>query len=313
MRYFLGKSGSPRYRHRLRVRAPTSQGDTVTSGVNQPSAIPSSLLRLFATLSALGLSIGAYGGQSSTKQPADDEELQEVVVTGTLIRGAAPTGSNVISISSSDVSATGASTTGQLLATVPQISNLFNSLPQISPIGSGGGATGANLQVIRPNLRNTPSPATSTGASTLVLVDGHRMVGVGIQQSAPDPEAVPPGAIERVEIVTDGGSSTYGSDAIGGVINFITRRSFDGIKADVRQGWADNYKTFDTNLTAGTRLGGGSVYISFNYAKHDDIFGRDRSYARQIDWSTGRLDWAPAHRAMCPTFRPTTSTMLCPA
>jgi len=252
------------------------------------SSLAASPLRYCVALSSLGLSVAAFGAQAPGAQKPNDEQLEEVVVTGTLIRGAAPTGSNVISVSSADVAATGAATTSQLLATIPQVANMFNVLPQIATTSAGAGTpTGGNIQVLRPNLRNTPSSASSTGSATLILIDGHRIVNVGVQQSAPDPEALPPGAIERVEIITDGGSSTYGSDAIGGVINFITRRTFDGVMVDARQGWADNYKTFDTNLTAGTKLGNGGIYVSYNYAKHDDLFGRDRSYVKTIDWNTG--------------------------
>jgi iron complex outermembrane receptor protein len=248
---------------------------------NQSSSMPTALLRLCVGLASFSLSVAAFGEAAVARQDQSDEQLEEVVVTGTLIRGAAPTGSNVISVSQQDVAASGVTTTSQLLATVPQIANMFNGLPQI-PIGSG-----TQLQVIRPNLRNTPAGNTTTGAATLILVDGHRLVGVGVKQNSPDPDALPPGSIERVEVVTDGGSSTYGADAIGGVINFITRRKFDGIQVGARQGWADNYKTFDTSITAGTDLGNGSIYGSYNYAKHDNLLGGSRSYVKDINWTTG--------------------------
>lgn len=221
---------------------------------------------------------------TSPTNQSDDADAQgnrDIVITGTVLRGTAPTGSNVISVSREDAKATGATTTSQLLATIPQISNMFNGLPQIAP------GTGTQLQVIRPNLRNTPSGNTATGAATLILVDGHRMVGVGISQSAPDPDAVPIGAIERVEVVTDGGSSTYGADAIGGVINYITRRRFNGVQVGGRYGFADNYRSYDGNATVGKDWGTGSIYLSYSYAKHDDVFGRDRAYAKAIDWNTG--------------------------
>jgi iron complex outermembrane recepter protein len=242
-----------------------------------------SLWKYSVTLCALGLSVAAFGEQAATQAatPADDQVLEEIVITGTLIRGAPPVGSNVITVSADDVKATGATSTFELLATVPQIASMFNGLPQNNP------GTGGSLQIQRPNLRNLPAGNTATGGATLLLLDGHRLVNAGVGQAAPDANSVPPGAIERVEIVTDGGSSTYGSDAIGGVINYITRRKFDGIQADVRQGWAENYKTFDTTLTAGTNLGRGGIYFSYNYSKHDNLLGHDRSYSKSIDWTTG--------------------------
>jgi iron complex outermembrane receptor protein len=227
-------------------------------------------------------------GASSEKNSSDSTEseegnpkLEEIVVTGTLIRGIAPAGAETLSVSNADIAATGAVSTDQVLANIPQIGNLFNGLPQIAA------GTGTNIQVVRPNLRNLPGAATSSGAATLVLVDGHRIVGAGVFQSAPDPDVVPPGVVERVEIVPDGGSSTYGADAVGGVINFITKRHFSGVQADGRFGFAGDYKTYDANATIGQDWGGGSVYVSYNYAEHDALFGHDRSYVKGIDWTTG--------------------------
>jgi iron complex outermembrane receptor protein len=199
--------------------------------------------------------------------------LNEVVVTGTLLRGVAPTGTNVLGVTPQDVQVSGAATAIQLLQTIPQSAS-FNTLQ--SPPGGFNTATSN-----RPNLRNLPGASTSGSASTLVLLDGHRLVGMGVTSTSPDPDVIPPGIIERVEVVPDGGSAIYGSDAVGGVINFITRKNFNGFDADARYGFGDNgYRTFDANATFGRSWDSGSAYLSYNYAKNDPIFGRDRDYVK---------------------------------
>jgi iron complex outermembrane recepter protein len=135
------------------------------------------------------------------------DSLDEVMVTGTLIRGAGPVGSYEITVDPSTIQAQGVVTTDDLLATIPQVSNLFNNVP-----GSVLNIAPNQIQVVTPNLRNL-SPPTGSSSSTLVLVDGHRIAGVGVTQSAVDPDVIPPGAIEGVEVVLDGGSATYGTTA----------------------------------------------------------------------------------------------------
>jgi iron complex outermembrane receptor protein len=220
--------------------------------------------------------------ESSLEQGESAErDKDEIVVTGTLIRGVAPVGSNVLSVGKADIDASGASSTTQLLATIPQLASYFNGLPQIGS-GEGGG-----LQILRPNLRNLPSSNTASGGSTLLLVDGHRIVASGVDQYYPDPETVPADVLERVEVVTDGGSATYGTDAIGGVINYITRRRFDGIRVRARAGYAEDYFQWDASVIAGKDWGTGSFYVSYSHNEHDEVFGRDRDYVRAIDTTTG--------------------------
>jgi iron complex outermembrane receptor protein len=198
-------------------------------------------------------------------------ELEEIVVTGTLIRGTTePVGTNVITTNQEAIAATGVTTTAQLLQTIPQLGS-FNNLQIPSAIGTG---------VNRPNLRELPGFESSGGSTTLVLLDGHRMVGMGLTTTSPDPDFIPPGAIERLEIVPDGGSAIYGSDAVAGVMNFVTRKKFDGLKVDGHFGKADSYHQADGNFTAGTDWGSGGVYASYSYAEHTALFVRDRDYAR---------------------------------
>jgi iron complex outermembrane recepter protein len=204
----------------------------------------------------------------------------EIVVTGTILRGAPPVGSNLISVGEAKLQESGATTANELLASVPQVSNLFNTVPNSRL------AVAANqIQVVRPNLRNLAGE-TSSSASTLVLFDGHRIASVGVTQNAVDPDLIPTIAIERVEVVTDGGSATYGSDAVGGVINFITRKRFDGLKVQAHYGFADDYEQYDAGAIIGKDWGSGSIFAAYNYQHNSPLFGRDRDFVRDVDFLT---------------------------
>ena len=214
-------------------------------------------------------------------------EVGEVVVTGTSLRKVAPAGAESFHLDATAITATSAISTDQLLADIPQL-NSFGVLP----ITENGGT---QLTVNRTNLRNLPQ-GVGGGSPTLVLMDGHRLVGEGVVQSYPDPDVIPPALIERVEVVTDGGSATYGADAVGGVVNFITKRDFNGVQAGVREGVGDHYNSTDVNLTVGKAWDRGSFYVGYNYSRHDPLFGRDRSYIRDINYATG----LPASRFCSP-------------
>jgi len=202
--------------------------------------------------------------------------LEEIVVTGTLLRGIAPVGAQTFVFDAEEMAATGRATTSQILSQLPQ-GGEFSREPAVR------GESGAAISINRPSLRNLGNEAASA-SSTLLLHNGHRLPGMGITQTGPDLDAIPSGAIERIEIVPDGGSAIYGSDAIGGVVNLITRKSFDGVSISARQGFADNYSPFDTSIIAGRDWDKISAFIAYDYVKTDKIFGRDRDWYNGLDW-----------------------------
>lgn len=234
-------------------------------------------VRAFATASITAIMIASATAVSAQEDDASDDD-ESIVVTGTLLRGVAPVGTNVVAITRDDVIATGASSANDLLSNIPQLGN-FNTIP------NGGANFGQ--PIVQTNLRNL---GASGGTTTLTLVNGHRLVGQGILQTYVDPQIIPPGIIERVEVIPDGGSSIYGSDAIGGVINFITRKRFDGVEAVARYGFADGYDTVDANATVGKDWGSGSAFVSYAYAWHNNIQGIERDYVTQDHTSFGGND-----------------------
>jgi iron complex outermembrane recepter protein len=216
--------------------------------------------------------------QDAEEEAAPEEKL--IVVTGTLIRGTAPVGSNAISLGQEKLAETGAQSSNELLASIPQVTNYFNRVP-VSDL-----AIAVNqIQISRPNLRNI-SGSNAASSATLILVDGHRIASAGVNQASIDPDLIPTGAIERVEVVTEGGSATYGADAVAGVINFITRKKFDGFKVGGHYGFAKNYWQYDAGITAGKSWDNGSAYVSYSYTKNDHLLGKERDYIHNLDYSS---------------------------
>lgn len=232
----------------------------------------------------LGTSAAAHaqntGGNGQTEDSAAQADA-EIVVTGTSIRGIPPTGSGLISVSRDDAKLIGAASTPELLATVPQL-NSFNTAPRTSNGGLGSFA---------PGLRGLPSSAT------LPLMNGHRLISGSTQQTNPDYPFLPELAIERVEIVADGASAIYGSDAVAGVVNFITRKRVSGIEANVRYGFADDYQALNAGGIFGHEWGSGSFVAAYQYSENSNITGADRSY-RSLDFRAG--GGIDTRSAVCP-------------
>ncbi|MCJ2185876.1 TonB-dependent receptor domain-containing protein [Novosphingobium beihaiensis] len=224
---------------------------------------------------ALAQSAGNAAGPGPEEQATVSDEI---IVTGTLLRGEPLIGSSSISLDSTKLQETAALSSNELLATIPQVTNYFNNVPLADL------AIAVNqIQISRPNLREI-SPETAASSATLILVDGHRIASAGVNQASIDPDLIPIGAIERVEVVTEGGSATYGADAVAGTINFITRKRFDGVKVDGHYGFADNYWQWDANATAGKDWGSGSAYVAYSYSKSDALYGRERSFIKDVNY-----------------------------
>ncbi|PQZ84549.1 MULTISPECIES: TonB-dependent siderophore receptor [unclassified Brevundimonas] len=225
-----------------------------------------------AAVVAITLAAGSATAQTAPAQapaqtpaPGEATEVGDVVVTGTSLRGVAPSGTNVVVVTREEIVATGVSNANDLLARVPQITNQFNTVPVA--VGGNGNST------VGPNIRNL-----GFGSSTLVLFNGERVVGTGITSTGVDPSVFPPQVLQGVEVVPDSGSSVYGSDAVGGVINFITRKRYDGLEVVAKAGLGDGYETREVGLLGGRDWGSGSAVLAYNYASHSNLFGADRDY-----------------------------------
>ncbi|HWI86392.1 MAG TPA: TonB-dependent receptor [Sphingomonas sp.] len=201
---------------------------------------------------------------------ASGENADEIVVTGSKIRGVAPVGSNLVSVGQETI---------EKIAPV-NISQLVNTVPSISTAGSL--AQGENaFSYYSPQIH---SLAGSSSNTTLVIVDGLRLPGGGTQFAQTDPNIIPVSAIQRVEVLADGASSVYGSDAVAGVVNFITRRTFDGLEANAQYGFADHYHNYDVNFIWGKKWETGGVYIAGAFSKQSKLRNRDRDFSSLGDY-----------------------------
>jgi iron complex outermembrane recepter protein len=242
-------------------------------------------------LAMAGVSIGALVAPfqvsaQATKPaaPADAESKDDIVVVGTLIRGTTAVGSQTITVGPAEIAAKGAFSTNELLSVIPQIANSFNGRIEADPRGIQGSGT----SITRPNLRNFPSSNTTSGALTLMLVDGLRLTPVGVNQASVDADIIPSAIIEGVDVVTDGGSSLYGADAVAGVLNFRTLRKFDGVKVDGNYGFGTtikSYKAWDASITAGTSWTGGNAYVSVSHTNRSEVLNGDTSWSNGVVFS----------------------------
>lgn len=223
----------------------------------------------------LGSTIAAACGLVSTHafaqgQSMTSEEIESIVVTGTMIKGVAPVGAPVLSMDETKISSVPVNNTAELLRDIPQI-------PAIGPsdTGTAVGGQGAERNFSFGSSINIRGIGPS---ATLMLVNGRRVALSGLSGYFYDPTVIAPEAIERIEVVPDGSSAIYGSDAIAGVVNIITRSEFDGVKTNVRYGFGDGFDQVRAGLTAGHSWDGGSAVVSYSFNKRSMLRGYDRDY-----------------------------------
>ena len=225
----------------------------------------------------IGSAIAAISTATAYAQTAvtqdDTDKTETVVVTGTSIRGATPVGQNLITVDRSAIEATGAQTVQQLLTTIPSVQGFGNAGQ-----GSFGSADASGT-----NAPTVHGLGASASNGTLVLIDGHRMPLTGLAHSLGDPNSIPAIALQRVEVLPDGASSIYGSDAVAGVINFITRKHYDGLEISAQGGFGDSYGTQNVGAVGGQSWDSGSVMVAYNWSSRDALSGADRQSFYALD------------------------------
>lgn len=237
-------------------------------------------------LSASALAFAAAPASAQTAQPAPtpapeeaSDEGEAIVVTGTILRGNATSVSPVGVLTADDLAARGQTTVAETLQTLS--GNAGGSLPNAFT-GNGAFAAGASAVSLRGLLTS----------NTLMLFDGTRVAYYPLADDATrnfvDANTIPQAVIERVETLKDGASSTYGADAIAGVINLITRREFNGLDVDYSEGWRSSGDGADQRhfsaIWGHGDLGsdGFNVYLAAEYQSDDYLWNRDVS----DQWST---------------------------
>lgn len=186
-----------------------------------------------ALCTALVFSLPVAYAQTSSTEGAS--EIEEVVVTGSRIRrNPLDEAAAIMDISRDDLNKSGVTNLGDALQNLPISGSAINSqfnVPGNSGFPQDGSGIGAGA--VELSIRNVGAKRT------LVLVDGRRWISGGSASgvsSTVDLNTVPANVIQRVEVLQDGASAIYGSDAIGGVVNIITNQAFEGMRFDAQAG-----------------------------------------------------------------------------
>ncbi|CAN7567866.1 TonB-dependent receptor [Pseudoxanthomonas sp. LjRoot143] len=233
----------------------------------------------------LGLAVPGVVLAQDAAPASGARTLDTVTVTGSRIKrtdveAALP----VTIIQKAEIEAQGITSAEQLLQFLNVASNASDSLASnagIAPADLRGnnGVSGANLR--------------GQGAdATLVLLNGRRVATHGLRGQAVDLNSIPFAAIDRVEVLRDGASAVYGTDAIGGVINFITRSDYQGITVnagfDVTQDGGGNIYTYSVLGGMGDiDSDGWNVWGTMNYRENEILLGSDRDYANTFQLDRG--------------------------
>lgn len=204
----------------------------------------------------------------------EKSEVEEIVVTGSNIRGGS-IASPVVRIDRTTMDRMGASTTQQVLERVTQnfggglaentTTSFVPGSDEANNIGFGAGV----------NLRGLGTDAT------LVLVNGRRLAPTGAGNFV-DVSQIPLGAIDRIEVVTDGASAIYGSDAVGGVVNILLRNNYDGAETRLRYGsTADGGPDeYIVEQTFGHSWADGNALLTYGYFDRGSLSRDHRPFAQ---------------------------------
>ena len=232
-------------------------------------AIRAALNQRNLTAAAIPVLLGVSqfaGAQTAGNAPADQksQSLETIVVTGSNIRRVdIETANPVVTIDRATIQQSGKATIGDLVQALPSISgNAAN--PQVNN-GGAGGTSGASLRGLGT-------------VRTLVLINGHRLTSTN---GAADLNAVPANLVERIEVLSDGASAVYGSDAIGGVVNIIMRSNYQGAELTTGYGITDrdDGQRKEVSFTFGQTTDKGSAIGGVNYNKLNSIAAGNRDFS----------------------------------
>ena len=253
-----------------------SEKHTVQQAVRH--ALYAGLISAAATPSAFA----AAADQNSTANATNTTQLGKIEVTGTRIkRTDVETAQPVTIISAQQLKATGLNSIGDILQSVTQsgasLNTTFNN--------GGNGRTNLDLRYFGPNR-------------VLVLVNGRRWItGLGGPgQQGVDLNEIPVSVIDHIEILQDGASAIYGSDAISGVVNLITVKNFNGAEANAytsvfhesKYGFSHNDgKVQEYDFTVGTSGDKSSVLMNATYVNQHEVWAGDRAISKEPIWTGG--------------------------
>jgi iron complex outermembrane receptor protein len=236
----------------------------------------------FFIASALATAAAAAAEPQAESPAAEPAELLLIVVTGSSI----PTTPDAVAVPVETLTAAQLEASGVdsnaleiLRKEIPAFQGRSNAGTSNANNNNQNTAGGSQVQ-----LRNLP---------TLVLVNGRRVATSGIGavngKNFVDVNQIPAAAIDHVEVLTDGASSIYGSDAVGGVVNFILKSDYRGLATGARAAGGADYGEWSAFATGGTPVGGGHITATLNYSHTDPLFQSDRSFSSPLYGKTSNL------------------------
>jgi iron complex outermembrane receptor protein len=230
---------------------------------------------------AFGLAQSAAAAEAEAAKPA--AEVSEVVVTGSYIAGTSETAAQPVDvIGAADLQKQGSPTTVNLVKNITAAQ---------SSIGESNRFLGTAAGAATINLRGFGS------ARTLVLFNGQRMANspAAVAIESVDINFIPNAAIGRIEILRDGAAATYGSDAVGGVVNFITRRDLQGLELTGNYTAIDGSKgDYDVSAAYGWKFDRGDAMVTATYRRRSEVRTTDRNWALQPFANNNFGGWSTA-------------------
>jgi iron complex outermembrane receptor protein len=221
--------------------------------------------RYFCGGSLLAVVLAISANSSASAQQAST--VEEVVVTGSFIAGTPEDAALPVDVfGAKELEARGSPTMVQFIKTIPSSGAVIG---ENNRFGSGSGAATVNLRSLN---------SAVTGARTLVLFNGRRVPVSPQGLNSVDINLLPTAAIGRVEVLKDGAAATYGSDAIGGVVNFITRTDLDGFEVSGQYQFIDGSDgDYEASIAWGKKWDNADALITFGYRARSEmpIFERD--------------------------------------
>lgn len=215
--------------------------------------------------------------------------LREVLVTGTRIAGVVPVGVSIDTITSLQIQRSGYTTLDQLLQSLPDNFRGGAAGATADALFSRGSKSSDNITFgSGVNLRGLGNNAT------LVLVDGHRIPSSGNGYYT-DISGIPLSAIDRIDVLTDGASAIYGTDAVAGVVNIILKKQSEGVDSELRYGVADGFAEYDATSAVGHESANGGFTLDADYFGQGALDVRDRSFTSSVRSPTSLLPMV--HRA----------------
>ncbi|MGX5711724.1 TonB-dependent receptor plug domain-containing protein [Sphingopyxis terrae subsp. ummariensis] len=215
------------------------------------------------------------GNDGTGERGSTDGRDDAIIVTGTRIRGGGPVGSPLEVVDRDALDRSGRATLADFIQTIPQN---FSGGPGEANVGTTArSGAGSNL-----SFGSTINLRGLGPGSTLTLFDGTRPALGGGSGAFADLSLVPSAAIDRIEILTDGASAIYGSDAVAGVVNLRFRNRFEGRETRLRAGTADgDYGEYQLGQIVGTRWSGGHLVVAGEYYRRGSLGSTQRDFTTE--------------------------------